>query len=81
MREFLAALLFATARELTNREKYIISNTFRTFAGVFCDDNFCSLYIPMSQMRYGCREVQRLRSLLKLEYECDVEDVIMLPHP
>ena len=75
---FIAALLFAGARKLSDEEKAIIHSKTHSFAGVLCDDNFCSVYIPFSSMQYGCRQIRKLHSLLALDYECDDEDTINL---
>jgi hypothetical protein len=76
---FIAALLFTRdARKLTDEEKAIIHSRTHSFAGVLCDDNFCSVYIPYSSMRNGCRQIQKLHSLLAVDYECDDEDTINL---
>ena len=74
---FISALLYATARALTDTEKATIIKLAQPFAGVLCDDNFCSLYVPLSSMGEGCKQVRRLHDLLALDYECDPEDVIV----
>ena len=75
---FIAALLFRGAQKLTNKEKAIIHSKTHSFAGVFCDDNFCSVFIPYSQMRNGCLSIQKLAQLLALDNECDDDDAIHL---
>ena len=75
---FISALLFSGARKLTVVEKAIIHSKMDSFAGVICDDNFCSMYFPSSAMQHGCHQIRKLHSLLALDYECDIEDTINL---
>ena len=75
---FISALLFAVARKLTDEEKAIIHSKTHNFAGVLCDDNFCSVYIPLSSMHNGCHQIRKLHSLLALDYECDIADIVNL---